>query len=342
MFRRFLNNNDYKSLISKEHLDQILRGDYSKLMDAESNAEISLIEYLSENYEIEKELYKGKYIVEYDRKITFPVGAYFYLDSVIYEVIRSIAGYQKPTGAVHWQEYVNQLGRLPTDTIIKQYSQFETYQPKDLVSYNGIQYFCLKENGYRFDDIRLPMLKSWAKVEYLEWQPIDYIVWDIVKFEDNFYALTDTEGFDNNHTPFESDCWGLIAEYDPEHTTYDYSGHDFVVHNGQVFIPELNVNSDEPIEGVNISPNDPRNQNIKKHLSRIATYEISKLIAANNVSTFRIEDYKDSISWLLKASKLQINPHIPRKLDKENKPILDWQLATFQTEFDPYKNMWLT
>lgn len=35
---------------------------------------MSIVEYLSENYEIEQELGKGKYIAEYDRRITFPVG----------------------------------------------------------------------------------------------------------------------------------------------------------------------------------------------------------------------------------------------------------------------------
>ncbi|MFC4672318.1 hypothetical protein [Dysgonomonas termitidis] len=29
---------------------------------------------------------------------------------------------------------------------------------------------------------------------------------------------------------------------------------------------------------------------------------------------------------------------IPRKLDKENKPVTDWQAVTFQSDYDPYKN----
>ena len=75
---------------------------------------------------------------------------------------------------------------------------------------------------------------------------------------------------------------------------------------------------------------------------RLAIYELTKLIAPNNISVVRIRDYEDSMKWLSDAAKLKLNPQIPRKLDKDKKPILDWQLATFQTDYDPNKNPWMT
>jgi hypothetical protein len=74
---------------------------------------------------------------------------------------------------------------------------------------------------------------------------------------------------------------------------------------------------------------------------RLAIYELTKLIAPNNVSVVRIRDYEDSMKWLSDASKLKLNPQIPRKLAEDKKPVTDWQLATFQNDYDPYKNPWM-
>ena len=48
------------------------------------------------------------------------------------------------------------------------------------------------------------------------------------------------------------------------------------------------------------------------------------------------------MKWLNDAAKLRLNPQIPRRLAGDRKPVMDWQLATFQTDYDPYKNPWLT
>lgn len=74
MYRRFLNDSDYLSLLTSEALSQITRNDTGRFIQAEEAAEMSIVEYLSENYEVVQELNRGKYIAEYDRRITFPVG----------------------------------------------------------------------------------------------------------------------------------------------------------------------------------------------------------------------------------------------------------------------------
>ncbi len=67
MYRRFLNNNDYLGIITPEALAQLTRGNDERFIQAEESAEISIVEYLSENYEgLKRNLpSKGKYIAYY-------------------------------------------------------------------------------------------------------------------------------------------------------------------------------------------------------------------------------------------------------------------------------------
>lgn len=338
MYRRFLNNNDYLAVITPEALSQLTRGNDERFAQAEEAAEISMIEYLSENYEIKKEFAKGKYIAAYDRRITYPVGVHIYFDGQIHQVIRSICGYRQPTTTAYWEE--------TTDTIqpenIPQYSQFATYYPGNAVVYNDVPYVCLAENGYKFGNIRIPMVFGWMEVQTAAWQPIDYRLWDVVEYQDGFYTLVSLDDFDNNIDPLQSGNWGAIADYDPEYNTYELSGNEYVVYEDRVFCPEIDVNADIPVVGTNLALHDPRNYNLKKHMVRLAIYELTKQIAPNNVSVVRMRDYEDSMKWLNDASKLRINPQIPRRLGEDKKPVTDWQMATFQTDYDPYKNPWLT
>lgn len=338
MYRRFLNNNDYLGIITPEALAQLTRGNDDRFIQAEEAAEMSVVEYLSENYEVEKELAKGKYIADYDRRITYPVGVHIYFEGQIHEVIRSVSGYRKPATTAYWEECID------TGIDAKQvagYSQFDTYYPGDRVNYNGVVYTCLAENGYKFDDIRIPMVCGWLETATEPWQPVEYPLWAVVEHKGAFYTLMSFDGFDNNIDPFASDCWGAIADYDSEYNGYELSEHEYVVYDGRVFYPETDVNADTPLIGRNLSPHDPRNYNLKKHMVRLALYELTKLIAPNNVSVVRLRDYEDSMKWLGDAAKLRLNPQIPRKLDETEKPVADWQLATFQTDYDPYRNPWL-
>lgn len=338
MYRRFLNNADYLGIITPEALAQLTRGNGDRFILAEEAAEMSVVEYLSENYEVEKELAKGKYIADYDRRITYPVGVHIYFEGQIHEVIRSISGCRKPATISYWEECIDagiDAGQIAG------YSQFNTYYPGDKVNCNGVVYTCLAENGCKFDDIRIPMVGGWSEAATERWQPVEYPLWTVVEFEDAFYTLMTLEGFDNNIDPLTSDCWGAIADYDAEYNDYELSEHEYVVFDGRVFYPETDVNADTPQAGWNLSPHDPRNYNLKKHMVRLALYELTKLIAPNNVSVVRMRDYEDSMKWLNDAAKLRLNPQIPRKLDETKKPVTDWQLATFQTEYDPYRNPWM-
>ena len=109
---------------------------------------------------------------------------------------------------------------------------------------------------------------------------------------------------------------------------------------GRLFVPAMDVNSDELKVGYNLRRHDPRNANVKKHMLRLAVYELTKMISPNNVSTARITDYEASTAWLRDASKLSINPQIPRKLDDEKKPVTDYAIATFMRDYNPNDNDW--
>lgn len=335
MYRRFLNDGDYEGVLSIEHFNQLSDGRKEKIIEAESNAEMSIIEYLSESYEIEAELIKGKFIAEYDRKITFPVGAYIYVNGKTRKVIRSISGYKAPASKEYWEEVFYDV-----NTPVTSYSQFNTYKKGDVCAYNSQNYVCVEENGFEFNDIRIPGLNGWEEVDGGDWMPISYELWSVVKYNDRYYTLVTLDGFDNMIDPFTSDCWGAIADYDPNYNEYDLSGHDYVVFDGKVFRPVIDVNSDTPEMSVNIAVGDPRNLNVKKHMVRLAAYELAKSISPNNVSAVRLRDYEDSMMWLKDASRMKLNPMIPRKVGRDNQEVLGWQFATFQTEMDPNKNPW--
>jgi len=339
MYRRFLNDSDYLSLLTPEALSQITRNDSERFIQAEEAAEMSIVEYLSENYEVVRELNKGKYIAQYNRRITFPVGAHIYMEDKIYEVIQSLCGYKAPLLVEYWEECLELNLDLES---INNYSQFGTYYKGNVVKYNEILYTCLQDNGYKFNNIRIPLVCGWLEAHYFDWEPVDYNQWDVVRFEGIFYTLMHHDNFDNNITPLKSDNWGAIDDYDSNYNEYELNGHEYVVYEGKVFYPELDVNSDVPEVGKNLSLHDPRNYNLKKHMLRLAVYELTKLIAPNNVSVVRLRDYEDSMKWLNDAAKLRLNPQIPRRLAEDRKPVMDWQLATFQTDYDPYKNPWLT
>ena len=144
MYRRFLNNDDYLGIITPEALAQLTRGNDARFIQAEESAEMSIVEYLSENYEIEKELAKGKYIAEYDHRITYPVGVHVYFEGQIHEVIRSVSGYRKPATAIYWEE----CSDIHVDAgQVVNYSQFNTYYPGDKVNYNGVVYIYHRDTG---------------------------------------------------------------------------------------------------------------------------------------------------------------------------------------------------
>ncbi|MFI3305494.1 MAG: hypothetical protein R3Y68_03135 [Rikenellaceae bacterium] len=337
MYKRFLITNDYIGIVSEEALLQLVRGNPERLAQAEEAAEVSILEYLSENYEVEAALAVGKNIMDYNPQITYPVGSHFYSEGVICEALRTINGYKAPSSELYWSEYD---GTVDTEQV-EEYTQLHNYYPDDIVMFAGQLYQCHSHNGLDFKNIRIPGIYGWEAITAYQWQPnLDYALWEVVVWEGNFYTLADLTNIDLTQNPLESDNWGLIGTYDKDYNAYEFSANEYVVLEGAVYVPTMNVNYDQLTEGYNYRINDPRNPNLKKHILRIALYDLHKLISPNNVSSARITDYEVSITWLRDASKMRINPQIARKLDDENKPVGEWAVATFMRDYDPHKNPW--
>lgn len=361
MYQRFLNNNDYLGIVTEEALAQLIRGNEDRLAQAEEAAEASIIEYLTDNYQIEKCLAVGKRLYPYNKQVTYPAGAHFTYESRIYTAIRPINGYKAPISSPYWEQctsnedltdlvdatnemtekYVNGEWEDKSTKIAWPYSQTLDWSPEQIVKYANTYYKCLAYNGPAYNDIRIPGLNGWERVgDIQEWVGnVERELWTVVSFNGRFYTLASLDEIDLTISPDESDNWGLIGEYTPDYT-FELSNHEYVVYYGEVFYPIINPNADELQVSFNIKLDDPRNGNIKKHMLRLAVYELHKLISPNNVSSARITDYETSIGWLRDASRLRINPNIPRRLDETNKPETEYAIATFMKDYDPNKNPW--
>ena len=338
MYKRFLNNADYLAILTEEHFGQLIRDKEIRLAQAEEAAEESVREYLAENYLVDETLAVGKELLPYNRQITYPVGAHFYIKGKIYKAIRTIHGYKAPANVDYWMqcnEYIADEHTIPM------YSQRGSYMPGDIVKFANTYFQCLEFNGLDYDNVRVPGSIGWERVSTTPWiVNCEYDVWDVVSFEGQFYTLLNVDEIDWNSDPHKSDNWGLIGSYDSSLNDYELSSTEYVEYNGEVFVPILNPNSDEIKEQYNVVLDDPRNSNLKKHILRLAIYELYKLISPNNVSAARITDYETSITWLRDASRLKINPQIPRRLGPDKKPVTDFAVATFMRDYDPRHNPW--
>ncbi len=338
MYQRFLNNEDYMSQISDELFNQLIRGKQIRVDQAEEAAEASILEYLTDNYEVEKALEVGKHLRDYNHRITYPVGVHFYHDGKIVEALRAINGLKAPALVEYWR-VCEDIERIDRDTI-KAYSQLLNYHPGDLVYFSSVVYECLEHNGFDYADIRIPGINAWEQIETAFWEPnAEYALWTVVEWDGKFFALISLDELDLTVNPMESDNWGLIGQYDPEYT-YELKDTEYVESGGKIWVPTMTPNADTLKEGYNFRYHDPRNPNIKKHMIKIALYELHKLISPNNVSQARITDYEATMQWLHDANRCKINPQIPRKLDDEKKPVSEIAMATFQRDYDPYKNPW--
>lgn len=59
-YLRFLTDKDYCSIATEEHMKQIIRDVPERIPQAEQRAEMQMLEYLDQYYEIEKVLAVGK------------------------------------------------------------------------------------------------------------------------------------------------------------------------------------------------------------------------------------------------------------------------------------------
>lgn len=343
-YQRFLTNNDYRAVLTTEQFEMLVNGDENRLSQAEQSAEMNFLEHLDQHYEIESLFEMGKSIKEYNSGVTYPANAFFKQDGLIYRTLKSINGCKKPTTKQYW-ERMTELYTITNADSKPKYSQLQTYGLDDIVRYNGEWYTCKIPNGYELDNIQLPDFEAWKQVSYTEWQPnLNWELNQVCKHEGKYYLKTSLDTVDTQEilTPVEDDTWSLIGDYTPLYN-YSLNEHDYVVADGSVFEPISNPNVDEVNVGSNIIRDDPRNINVITHMVRIACYYLHQMISPTNISESRRLAYEDSINWLANAARFKINPKIPRKLEAEHgAEVVDFALETYQREFDPNQDMWLT
>lgn len=349
---RFLIDNDYCSLVTEEHWKQVVRDMPERVVQAEQRAEMNMLEYLDQYYEIEQVLSVGKNIREHNPAVTYPGQVFVKKDGVIYKTLTAVNGYKKPTKDIYWEQVMEYTDLCMLEHTAK-YSQLRMYAKGELVKYGTEYWRCLIPHGYDAGEIHIPGINAWEEVEVAAWEPL--LEWkknDVCSFNGNFYQYlyNNEEGeigvpsdASEELTPEEDDKWGLIGEYSKD-LEYSFEEGDFdcVVYQGSVFHPVINPNADALEDGKNVMRDDPRNINVVAHMSRIALYYLHQTISPTNISETRRWAYEDSMEWLYNASKFKINPQLPRKRDKENgEKKVDWALATYQKSYDPNENAWL-
>lgn len=345
-YQRFLKNSDYYRIITKQHFEETIRKDFNAPGQAEQIAEISIIENLIENYEIEETLAIGKRVAEYNRQITYPEGAYFWgvneVDSATkivepYLVLKPIKCAQRPYMTPYWAEVEIDPSRIEE---IDPYSQFNNYGVGDIVMYKSFYFQSLKRHGFSFNDIRQPKTinesTAWKYRNAMDWSGEAVELGEVVYVNGDFFALISLEDIDFSVTPAKGNNWAKIEPYDFSNNLYEIG--EYVVYEGNPYQAVYNPNSETIVEGVNVVFNDPRNMNLIKHMVRLSLYELSKNLAPNMISQTKIQDYMDSMQWLRDCNKCKINPTIPRKKDEKGENATDWAIATFAKSYNPYDN----
>lgn len=373
---RFLTDKDYICLATEEHMRQLIREMPERVPQAEQRAEMQLLEYLDQYYEIEKLLEVGKNIRDYNPLVSYPAQVYIKVEDEIYKTLTSINGFKKPTKKVYWKPVDDFIDPMQIERA-KKYSQLRMYCKGEIVLFGTEYWQCEIPHGYENGEIHIPGVSAWKEAEIIKWEPnLEWLKDQVCVYNDNFYQyhgkdkVEDSESTDmpvdknniddsgDNYsttnsndlggeeivlTPEEDDLWGLIGDYSDE-LEYDYSEdvRDYVVAEGTVFYPILNPNPDKLEEGINIMKDDPRNANVVAHLSRIALYHLHSIIAPTNIPETRRWAYEDSMQWLYNASKFKINPQLPRKRENDSREEkVDWAMETYQRDYDPNENAWL-
>lgn len=342
-YQRFLTNKDYRAVLTEEQFEMLVNGDENRLSQAERSAEMNFLEYLDQHYEIEKVLRVGKAIREYNSGVTYPANVHFKKDGTIYKTLKPINGCKRPDTIIYWEQ-LTELFAIPDADRKPKYSQLHTYGVGDIVRFGTEWWVCKAPNGYDLNDIRIPGVEIWGKVNVTEWQPnMEWQLHQVCVYKFLYYIKSEVKENDTDEvlTPETDDTWSLIGEYTTDYN-YTVGEFDYVVKGNDVFEPLINPNADEVAEGVNIMADDPRNPNVVTHMVNIACYYLHQMVSPTNISETRRWAYEDSITWLSNAARFKINPKLPRKHDCENGgEVVDFALETYQREFDPNNDMWL-
>ena len=205
IYHRFLTNKDYISIATKKHMEDVVREVPERIPQAEQRAEMQLLEYLDQYYEIEKVLAVGKNIREYNIGVCYPGQAYIRKDEEIFKTLTAINGLKKPSKKKYWKQVVEFVDPCLIDNA-KKYSQLRTYSLGEVVKF-GTEYFqCLIPHGYEADEIHIPGVETWKEAEITPWEPnLEWKLNQVCSFNGNFYQYLKGEEVSDPNTPVTPD-----------------------------------------------------------------------------------------------------------------------------------------
>lgn len=187
LYNRFLTNKDYCCIATAEHMKQIIREVPERIPQAEQRAEMQILEYLDQYYEIEKILAVGKNIKEYSVKVSYPGEVWIRKDEEIFKTLTCINGQKKPTKIVYWKHVDGFIDPRLIDHAQK-YAQHKTFPKGEVVKFGTEYWQCVVPHGFDSGEIHIPGVKVWQEAEITPWEPnMDWEVDQVCSFNKHFY-----------------------------------------------------------------------------------------------------------------------------------------------------------
>lgn len=251
-YHRFLTNKDYCCIATEEHMKQLIRDVPERFPQAEHRAEMQLLEYLDQYYEIEKILAVGKNIREYSPYVSYPGQAWIKKDEEIFKTLMHINGYKKPTKIEYWRQVVDFIDPRLIDHAHK-YSQLRTYPKGEIVRFGTEYWQCMVPHGYESGEIHMPGVKAWREAEITPWEPnMEWEKNQVCSFNDQFYQYLgkdESEEPEETPEPFpeEPEPTEPSIDDDSEISTQNEEGEEEIGEGDEEPVPTPDLPADETV-----------------------------------------------------------------------------------------------
>lgn len=251
-YHRFLTNKDYCCIATEEHMKQLIRDVPERFPQAEHRAEMQLLEYLDQYYEIEKILAVGKNIREYSPYVSYPGQTWIKKDEEIFKTLMHINGDKKPTKIEYWRQVVDFIDPRLIDHAHK-YSQLRTYPKGEIVRFGTEYWQCMVPHGYESGEIHMPGVKAWREAEITPWEPnMEWEKNQVCSFNDQFYQyLGKDESEEPEETPEplpeEPEPTEPSIDDDSEISTQNEEGEEEIGEGDEEPVPTPDLPADETV-----------------------------------------------------------------------------------------------
>lgn len=266
--QRYLRNTDYYRSILSQKLSQLTEDDEVIISDAEGESELSIVNWLSNEYEIEKEFDLGRSIKDFSPSIEKVADELVWVNSMIYKITDYCQPNKFPGIETFWEEvsftiydptkedymigdiveYQNGLyefkyeGYLVSEHISSsnkwvllseyEYDQQDDHDAGDYVKYQGLWFRALRESG--------PAVGLIAQPFFNRWEPL--------VLQDISLILTPSEG-DLGTDGGELKVYKLGSWEDQQYFQYSdesiYKSGDYTIYEGAYFKARLDISMKE-------------------------------------------------------------------------------------------------